>query len=341
MWIIKNNMIKKYCLLLVALASFSLISAQIFDQRPAVAAANHFLSSLSEGQKKITLRSMADTNRTRWSNLPLEQAVRDGIRLDDLNDEQRMNIHALLRTVLSDQGYLKALSIMQYDQDTHDKLTTMNSPIAHRYGQEKFWTWIFGHPSLEEKWGFKFEGHHLSINMNFSPQGVSCTPHFTGINPGLISKGITAGKYIMYRENEIGKKLFNSLNDRQQKKALIDSLPSNIDARAQTGNETFLHDRKGLPFKEMNKDQKAMIWDMLSAWIDNFNLAIADNKRKQMRKLLPQSRFVWMGTNSINDLHYYGVITPDWSIEFTNRDQGIQHFHTLWRLIPDDFGKKL
>lgn len=73
---------------------------------------------------------MADTNRTRWSNLPLEQAIRDGIRLDDLNDEQRMNIQALLRTVLSDQGYLKALSIMQYDQDTHDKLTSMNSPIA-------------------------------------------------------------------------------------------------------------------------------------------------------------------------------------------------------------------
>lgn len=337
----QKSMNKKSCFLFAVLFSFSLISAQSYDQRPVVAAAKQFISSLTEVQKKITLRSMADTNRTRWSNLPLEQAIRDGIRLDDLNDEQRMNIHALLRTVLSDQGYLKALSIMQYDQDTHDKLTSMNSPIAHRYGQEKFWTWIFGNPSPQEKWGFKFEGHHLSINMNFSPKGVSCTPHFTGINPGLISNGITAGKYIMYRENEIGKNLFHSLDGMQQRKAHIDSLPFTIDARAQTGNEPFLRDGKGLPFNEMNKAQKAMVWDILSAWVDNFNIAIANNKRKQMKKLLTKSRFVWMGTNSINDLHYYGIITPEWSVEFTNRDQGMQHFHTLWRLMPDDFGRKL
>ena len=102
-----------------------------------------------------------------------------------------------------------------------------------------------------------------------------------------------------------------------------------------------MRNSKGLPFNEMNKAQKDMVWDILRAWVDNFNIAIANNKRKHMKKLLTKSRFVWMGTNSINDLHYYGIITPEWSVEFTNRDQGMQHFHTLWRLMPDDFGRKL
>jgi hypothetical protein len=319
----------------------TLITAQSFDQSSVIDAAKKFMNSLSDVQKNIALRPLSDDNHTRWSNLPLEQVERDGLRLDELNDEQRQNIHQLLRTVLSDQGYLKILFIMQYDQETNNRLTAAKSPIAHRYGQEKYWTWIFGYPDKTEKWGFKFEGHHISINLTFSPKGISCTPHFTGINPGLTTKGITSGKYVMYRENEVGKKLFNSFNEVQRKKAHVDTLPFTIDVRTQQGKEPHLSDGKGLKYLEMNKNQQLMIVDILSAWVDNFHPSIAAAKKINMLKSIALSRFTWLGSSSIDDLHYYSITAPGWIVEFTNRDQGLQHYHTIWRSMPEDYGVKL
>lgn len=327
----------RFCALCIVLN----LHAQSFDQKTVVDAANVFIASLTQPQKNITIRAMSDSARVRWSNLPLEQAFRDGLRLDDMTDEQRQNIHQLLRTVLSDQGYLKILFIMQYDQETNIRLTAANSPIAHRYGQEKYWTWIFGNPSLEEKWGFKFEGHHISLNLTFSSKGVSCTPHFTGINPGLTTKGITSGKYIMYRESEVGKKLFKSLSDVQRTKARVDTLPFTIDVRTQTGKESILSDQKGLSYLQMNKTQQLMVLDIINAWSDNFNPGIVAAKKLSMLKTIASAKFTWLGSNSIDELHYYSIIAPGWVIEFADRDQGLQHFHTIWRMMPEDFGTKL
>lgn len=326
---------------LLILCWASNLPAQMFDQKPVVDAAKTFIASLTPLQKNIAVRTISDSARMRWSNLPLEQAFRDGLRLDDMNDEQRQNIHQLLRTVLSDQGYLKILFIMQYDQETNIRLTAANSPIAHRYGQEKYWTWIFGNPSLSEKWGFKFEGHHISLHLTFSPKGVSCTPHFMGINPGLTSKGITSGKYIMYRESEVGKNVFKSLSEAQRSKAHVDTLPFTIDVRAQTGKESILTDQKGLSYLQMNKSQQLMIRDIINAWADNFNPGIVAARKLNMMKTIALARFTWLGTDSIDALHYYSVIAPGWAIEFADRDQGLQHFHTIWRMMPEDFGIKL
>lgn len=177
--------------------------------------------------------------------------------------------------------------------------------------------------------------------MTFSPKGVSCTPHFTGINPGLITKGMNAGKYILYHENEVGKDLYLSLSEAQRKKAHIDTLPFTIDVRTQMGKESFLTDNKGLPYIELNAQQKSMVTRIINAWVDNFHPDIAGPKKKIMNTALNKMRFVWMGTASVDDLHYYGLLGPGWVIEFATRDQGIQHFHTLWRIMPDDFGIKL
>lgn len=312
-----------------------------FDQQHVRTATQKFIHSLSTAQQMVCVRPWADTNRLRWSNLPLGQHHRDGLRLDQMDDPQRILVHELLRTILSEQGYLKALFIMQYDEDTRNRLTSARLPIADWYGQEKYFTWIFGRPDNQEKWGLKFEGHHLSINMTFSTRGVSCTPLFTGINPGLSIKGITAGKYVMYQENEAGKNLFLSLTSAQRLKAWVDTLPFTIDVRTQTGKEAHILDEKGLPWSELNDQQKLFVDQIIRAWADNFQPGINEEKRASLTRSFHQARLVWMGTSSVDQLHYYALISPEWVIEFTNRDQGLQHFHTLWRMMTEDFGAKL
>jgi hypothetical protein len=327
------------------------VEAQKFNQTPTIEAAKSFISNLSREQKTKGMLPFNDPDRLEWSNLPLESVTRKGLKFNELADSQRVLVHALLRTALSQQGYQKALFIIQYDEATHERLTTAKSPIAQRYGNQNYWITIFGEPSATATWGWQFEGHHLSLNFTHTPNGVTCTPLFTGVNPGLTTTGPYAGQYIMADENELGKQLFTSFSAQLKQKALIGALPQDIDVLARTGKEAFFQKNKantvdagnpdafgkGVSFTDMNSAQKEMVMKIIRSWVENFNAALAQEKMKRIEALKDKIHFVWMGTNDVEQLHYYRLIAPPFIIEFTNRDQGIHHYHTLWRDLDEDF----
>jgi Protein of unknown function (DUF3500) len=315
-------------------------SQSVFDQKPTVAAAKALLSTLSAEQKSKVSLNFADTSRTKWSNLPMESAVRQGLWWNDLADTQKIHIHALLRSVLSTIGYQKALFIIQYDEDIKQRLTASKSPIAHRYGQEKYWITIFGDPDVDKMWAWKFEGHHISFNFTHSPKGVTCTPMFVGINPALTTTGAFAGRYIMQDENELGKQLFTSLTPELKKKAILGAIPTIADPMAQTGKEAFFKEKTGISYTEMSKIQQAMVLNILKAWVENVNPALASEKLNLILKDKEALRFVWYGTEDVSQLHYYRIFSPTFIIELTNRDGGIQHLHSLWRNLEEDFSVK-
>ncbi len=51
-----------------------------------------------------------------WSNFPVSDVPRPGLRLGAMTDAQREAAMGLLRVVLSDRGYRKTLDIMGSDQ---------------------------------------------------------------------------------------------------------------------------------------------------------------------------------------------------------------------------------
>jgi Protein of unknown function (DUF3500) len=308
-----------------------------YDSKETVAAAKAFLSSLTPKLKMQAQLSFTDSFRLKWSNLPNGQVSRKGAWLKDLNADQRQKIHTLLRTVLSQQGYQKILFIMQYDEATHQRLSAAKSPIAERYGDENYWISVFGEPTEGAVWAFKFEGHHISLNMTFSIKGITCTPMFTGVNPALMTEGAYAGRYIMYEEDAFGKALFNSLTPILKKKATLSAHPQDADVMVQKGNEAFLTQKQGVSYNEMNKAQKAMVEGIIQAWVGNLTPSVAAAKMVKIRAHLKDMYFTWMGTDDVSQLHYYRLQSPVCVIEFTNRDQGIYHYHTLWRDIEEDF----
>ena len=223
----------RFCIFFLAVTLLSIAAQRhnrpVFDQKPSIAAANAFLQSLLPAQKASAQLRFDDTTRTRWSNLPMEQCSRRGIWLNDLTDAQKIQLHALLRSVLSVQGYQKILFIIQYDEDTKQRLSVAQNPIASRYGQEKYWITIFGDPDAHKTWGWKFEGHHISLNFTHAPSGVTGTPMFIGINPAMTTTGAFAGRYLLQDENELGKQLFAALSPALQQQATLGPISATAD----------------------------------------------------------------------------------------------------------------
>ncbi len=326
---------------LLILNSIQLLFSQTkFDQKASLKAANDFLKTTNTAQKTLANLPFEDTSRTKWSNLPFEQVIRKGIQWKDLADSQRIIIHNLLRTVLSAQGYQKLLFIIQYDEATHERLTKAASSIANRYGNQNYWFTIFGTPERNKIWSWKFEGHHISLNFTYSPNGVTCTPMFVGINPALVTSGAYSGYRLMFEENDFGNQLFNDLSEGLKQKAIVREHPKDADVMTQIGNEAHLKDKKGVSYTEMTPKQQLLVENILRAWVDNLNPILAKEKMNRILSRKNKLIFTWQGSQNSNDLHYYSVKTDNFIIEFTNRDGGIYHYHTLWRDLSEDFLSK-
>ena len=309
--------------------SSGLLSQSIFDQNVISEKVLTFLSILNDEDRTMANLNYEDSSRKNWSNLPMEDVTRKGMMVKDMNDEQRILLHDILRFVLSQQGYQKALFIMQYDEGTNERLKKMFSPIAHRYGRQNYWFTVYGNP-IDQQWAFKFEGHHLSLNFTFTPDSAMCTPMFTGINPALTRKGENAGVHVMYDEQELGNQLFLSLSEAQKTKAIQGDHPADADVKTKLGNEAHLQDKSGLHFSDLMPDQQTIIEKIMRSWVENLDPILA---MEYMNKMLSTNNtiiFKWFGTKDVSTLHYYSIQSDDFIIEFTHRDGGLDHYHTLW-----------
>ena len=60
---------------------------------------------------------------------------------------------------------------------------------------------IFGEPSADKSWGWRFEGHHLSINFTIvDGKHVFFAPSFMGTNPAEVRQGPRKGERVLAEE---------------------------------------------------------------------------------------------------------------------------------------------
>jgi len=85
-----------------------------------------------------------------------------------------------------------------------------------------YYVTIFGEPSANAPWGWRFEGHHLSLNFTISDADhVAVTPSFFGTNPAEVREGPRKGTRVLAEEEDLGLALVNSLDAAQRATALI------------------------------------------------------------------------------------------------------------------------
>ena len=170
--------------------------------------ANKFLDSLTAEQKLIAQIKFEDTIRMRWQREP---GQRQGLKMDSLSEGQKIAFHELMRGCLSSQGYLKVTAEI-FNEDIQKK-------FEPNLGRNEFWLEIFGNPLAAGLWGWKLEGHHLTVNFTFNGNNmISHTPFLIGSNPANSkTDSVRAGLLILHNEDELARRLVNSFTDAQLK----------------------------------------------------------------------------------------------------------------------------
>src|SRR5215471_13512543 len=99
---------------LVVLVIGSIIAAERSAASMA-SAATAFLASLTPEQRAQATFDFGSDERTRWNFIPPQAFPRKGLTFRGMSEAQREKAHALLKTGLSQRGYMTATAIMDLE----------------------------------------------------------------------------------------------------------------------------------------------------------------------------------------------------------------------------------
>jgi hypothetical protein len=274
-----------------------------------------------------------------WSNFPVTDVPRPGLRLGEMNDAQRDAAMALLRVLLSDRGYRKVLDVMGSDQALADSGT----PYAS--GQAAYTLAIFGDPSATKLWMVQFGGHHLALNATmFGEHGV-LAPVLTGALPASYTDSGTS-KRALSQENDKAFELLGSLDDTQRAQAIIDHPISELVLGP--GHDGEMIEPAGVKASILNPQQRAMLFDLISEWAGILNDTHTAPRLAEIQAGLNDTYFAWSGPTTHqpdrNGASYFRILGPSLVIEFSPQQPGgdlTMHVHTIYRDPPNAYGRAL
>lgn len=312
---------------------------QSFAQSPGdmAAAAQAFLQTLDGNSRAQTVFSWEDAERFNWHFVP---KTRKGLPLKAMNDRQRAAALKLLQTCTSAEGYRKATSIIALESVL--KVLEQRGPDDDYRDPGKYYFTIFGTPGPKKPWGWRVEGHHVSLNFSAANNSlVSGTPAFLGSNPGIVPSGPEKGKQVLKQEAMLGLELLNSLDKTQQEQAIIQAdAPHDII----TGNKrkAMLLNPPGLSFAKMTPAQQQVLKQLVGVYIDNYTKLYADILLKEVAAAgWDNMHFAWAGVKAWGGGHYYRIQSPAILIEYDNTQNNGNHVHTVLRDLNNDFGDAL
>jgi hypothetical protein len=308
-------------------------------------AADLFLKTLSDEQKKEAQFDWTDDKRTGWYYVPdkfIKPAKkRFGLRFDKMSTQQQLHAQGLLMAAMSNKGLLQINTIRSLEQVLHD--LEKQNPIRN---PDFYYVSIFGQPSTSKTWSWRFEGHHLSVNVTLvDGKHISATPSFFASNPGVVKPGHAfAGLKLLADEEDLARALTQSLNADQRKQAIImKKAPRDIfTAQDRKVNKGPFDPNKGVAFADLNRDQQAQLLQLVKAYTGKYRpelIAHIDGHNPTIDTA--SMKFAWGGSLEPFQGHYYRVQTDKYLFEYDNVQGGATHVHAVWREFDGDFGADL
>jgi hypothetical protein len=324
--------------LLAAAAIGSTIAAERSSSTMATAA-SRFLQGLTPEQRQQAAFAFDGDERLRWHFIPTETFPRKGLLIRNMNGSQRKLAHDLLKAGLSQRGYLMASAIM----DLETVLKALEAPNGRlERDPEKYFFSVFGTPSVTDTWGWRVEGHHISLHFTVvNGTMVSGAPTFFGSNPAEVRDGPKKGLRILGAEEDAARALLESLDASQRTKAIFNTAaPGDMITMANV-NITPLSPT-GVGADAMTAGQRDLLMKLLDVYIGKMAPDIAADRLAKLRRAgVEKVGFAWAGETERGKKHYYRVQGPTFLVEYDNTQNDGNHIHSVWRDFDGDFGRDL
>ena len=345
------------------LALFSLGAATAYQaaktEQLMAEAASRFLESLNRMQLMGTVFPMDAAERTNWHYFPEPGFtdeygyVRNGITFKDMDPKQKHLAYGLLSTGLGRTGFVKTMNVMALEEIVR---AIEDDHTGYR-DTERFHFTVFGKPAMTGDWGWRVEGHHVSLHYVIRDgELVAASPTFLGANPHEVPQGLHEGMRALAREEDLARRLLTSLDAELQEKAIFDKqAPYDIvtmaDKRAKVDGAP-----QGLPASSMSDTQYSDLLGLIAEYAGTMPPEIAARRMKAARETAreqlyfgwagdigrPDAKPIEIGSKTTENRHlagnYYRIQAPTFLIEYANTQNQSNHSHAVWRDFDGDFG---
>ena len=277
--------------------------------------ATQLLTAFPEEQKARFQFSFETLERYNWHYIP---RMRKGLALRELTPAQKKAALELLRTGLSASGYETAQQIMRLERVLLEREKNGSMPMVR--DPENYYVSIFGTPSRERPWGWRIEGHHISVNFTIAggrvaDNMVANTPLFFGAEPAEVQGGPLKGLRVLGPAEDKARALIDALDAQQRSVAIIGTkLPTDI----MTGNDRAPDlgsqlnpiglDRQpealptdGLPASRMTAQQKQLLRALIDVYMGRMPDEIAALRTREVIANFDEIRFAWIGATRAED----------------------------------------
>lgn len=305
-------------------------------------AANTFLNLLPPEAKAKACFPFEARERTLWFFTPQQDKARNstrkGLRLDHMTAEQRAAALDILKAGLSAKGFNQASTIITLEALLRE-LEGPNGAMVRN--PDWYFVSIFGEPSNTGAWGWRFEGHHLSVNMTLNKGEVtSATPVLFGANPAVVKGGVKDGQRTLPEIEDLARELIRSLTEDQVK---IARQPKHFPEIREGYPEANVGEPVGLPASRLTSVQKETLRKLIRAYADRLPSDVADQEyARATGDGFEKIHFAYSGSAIPGEAYTYRIQGPAFVIEFLNvqadsAKNPANHIHSTWRRLPADF----
>ncbi|HET6900037.1 MAG TPA: DUF3500 domain-containing protein [Vicinamibacteria bacterium] len=303
------------------------------DPAPAMAkAADAFLAALDPAERAKAALPFNSAERLDWHFVPRD---RQGVPLKQMSADERKAALALLRSGLSARGFTTVDTILHLEE----VLFALEGAAMRDPGLYYFT--VFGKPSDQGAWGWRYEGHHVSLNWTIlNGKVVGSSPQFLGANPADVRDGPQKGTRALAAEEDLGRAFVKSMTPEQRSAAVV-SAEAPRDILTGASREAAIQEDKGIAYARLSQEQQGLLLSLIQEYASTQALAVAQARLARVKAELPNVKFAWMGGLEKGQGHYYRIQGSTFLIEYDNTQNGANHIHSVWRDFKGDWGRDL
>lgn len=307
---------------------------------PIAEAAVRWLALLEPDQEDAARFEFKDPERVSWHYTP---RTRGGLSLAGMDRRQAKAAHRLLARAVPPGTYARIAGIVGLE----DVLDEFEGGRRERHAGD-YWTAIFGEPGDPAGWGYRFEGHHVSVNLTVVGSSVSVTPCFLGANPAVISVDGSSCVLPLAPEEDLGRRLLESLDAARRQRAVISAeVPGDILTGEAARADPAAAPPAGIAGGQLRTAQLIILRALVACYVGRAPAPVADAELARLHGDLEQIHFAWAGEAHPPDHpgpghpHYYRLHGPGFLVELDNTQNDANHVHSVWRDPEGDFGARL